>query len=108
MLFMASTACTNNEITSDLQASAPLLGLEDTCGMSVGAKCSIAAIVFWFVAAIPALKVDIPPLGAVDTEKKATTDEKAVDPDSKLFDKEEAADGEEIGDEHTLETTEAA
>jgi hypothetical protein len=108
LLLLSSTACTNNELTADLQAELPLLQLEDTCAMSVGAKCTIAAVVFWFLAAVPALKVGFAPLSAVDNEKNAATDDKVVDPDSKLFDKEQAADAEDIGDEHTLETTEAA
>jgi len=75
--------------------------------MSVSAKCTIAAIVFWFFAAIPALKIDIPPLGAVHTEKNAESeDNKEIGSDRK--EKEDAVGEEEISEEHTFETTKAA
>ena len=102
-------------MTAFLQDSMPLYKSEDKCIMSAGAKCTIASIVFWFMAAIPVLKIGIPPVHAVhavDTGKEADTEEKAIDPDSKLFDKEDAVAEEGIDDEHndkhTLETTEAA
>ena len=107
LLFLTSAACTNNAFTSDLLENMSLFQVEDTCAMSVSAKCTIAATVFWFVAAAPTFMTDIALLDKVDTQQNACkAEDKVIDPDSKLFDKD--VTDEEIGDEHTLETTEAA
>jgi len=106
LLFLTSSACTDNALTSDLLENMPLFQVEDTCTMSVSAKCTIAATVLWFVAALPTFMTGMPPLDKVEIEHNAgTTEDKLNDPDSAL--NKDGAD-EEIGDEHTLETTEAA
>ena len=106
LLFLTSAACTDNALTSDLLENMPLFQVEDTCTMSVSAKCTIAATVLWFVAALPTFMTGMPPLDKVEIEQNAgKTEDKLNDPDSAL--NKDGAD-EEIGDEHTLETTEAA
>ena len=95
-LVMSSNAC-NNNVIEDLEALTPFdLQVEDTCNMNAGAKCTIAATVLWFCAAIPVFKIDIPRRGATVTEKEkereAEADELTLDPDGHEVVKEEAVE----------------
>ncbi|KAL3787077.1 hypothetical protein HJC23_011761 [Cyclotella cryptica] len=97
LLFLNSSACSNNTLTDKLQEEMPVIDItaEDTCDMTAGAKCTIAATVLWFCAAIPAFRVDIPQRGAVATEKEkekeAEADERTFDPDEHEVAKEKAS-----------------
>lgn len=79
LLLLNSTLCTNNQLLVRLQSEAEKIGnadmdFPDTCSVSVGANCAIAAVVFWFLAALTssmatvAEKRDASGGGAVITE----------------------------------------
>ena len=83
--------------------------------MSAGAKCTIAATVLWFCAAVPAFRIDIPRRGAATTEKEkdkeADADEQTLDPDGHEVAKEEAVEVDKGAEETAaggLKETEAA
>ena len=95
-LVMSSNAC-RNTLIQDLDEITPLFDIqvEETCAMVAGAKCTIAATVLWFCAAIPAFKIDIPRRGAAVSEKKekeAEADEQTLDPDGHEVVKDEAVE----------------
>eukprot|EP00584_Thalassiosira_punctigera_P005685 CAMPEP_0172533420 /NCGR_PEP_ID=MMETSP1067-20121228/6135_1 /TAXON_ID=265564 ORGANISM="Thalassiosira punctigera, Strain Tpunct2005C2" /NCGR_SAMPLE_ID=MMETSP1067 /ASSEMBLY_ACC=CAM_ASM_000444 /LENGTH=226 /DNA_ID=CAMNT_0013318065 /DNA_START=184 /DNA_END=864 /DNA_ORIENTATION=- len=56
-LVLHSSVCKNNSLIEKLKGDAAKIGNADmtfpeTCSLSVGGKCAIAATVFWFVAAL--------------------------------------------------------
>jgi hypothetical protein len=113
LLVLNSSAC-NNTLIEDLQAITPRVDIqsEDTCAMTAGAKCTIAATVLWFCAAIPAFKIDMPRRGAVDTgkekDKEAEADEQTLDPDGHEVAKEEAVEMVKGAEEIAVKETETA
>ena len=75
LLLLDSNACNNNAMVDELEKSFSNLEFPDTCSMGSGAKCTIAATVFWFVAGASAMKVNPPELDAysqhvLDSERK--------------------------------------
>ena len=57
LLLLNSTLCNDNTLIAQLQQDAANLGnngleFSDTCSISTGANCTIAAMVFWVVAAV--------------------------------------------------------
>mmetsp|Transcript_29438 Transcript_29438/g.62493 ORF Transcript_29438/g.62493 Transcript_29438/m.62493 type:complete len:222 (+) Transcript_29438:112-777(+) len=57
LLLLNSAACNDNSLVRHLQKDVANLGntemeFPDTCSISTGAKCTISAIVFWFLAAM--------------------------------------------------------
>jgi len=57
LLLNSPTVCTNNQLIHQLQSELDSreniqIEFNDTCTLSTGARCCIAAIVFWFLAAL--------------------------------------------------------
>ena len=57
LLLLNSALCNDNTLIAQLQQDAANLGnngleFSDTCSISTGANCTIAAMVFWLVAAV--------------------------------------------------------
>ena len=77
LLFIDSKACHDNSLIPTLQQQASDLGVDLTyatsCTMGAGAKCSIAATVLWFMAAIAAMKVDPPVRPPITVENQTVT-----------------------------------
>lgn len=78
LLLLKSALCQDNSLIRQLQKDAGILGnngveFQDTCSLSTGANCTIAAIVFWFLAAIASS------IG-VKTEKKEEADSAMTEP----------------------------
>ena len=62
LLMLDSNACKNNIVVDNLEAqfnseNSNQLQFNETCSMGQGAKCAIAATIFWFVAGVAAMKV---------------------------------------------------
>jgi len=55
-LVLRSSLCNDNALVAQFEQDVSILGkhieFPDTCSLSVGGKCTIAAVVFWFVAAL--------------------------------------------------------
>lgn len=53
---LSSSLCRDNPLVADFELDLYILGkrieFPESCSLSVGGQCSIAAIVFWFVAAV--------------------------------------------------------
>lgn len=75
LLLLDSNACHNNSLLTSLQELTPETNLtfQSSCSMAAGAKCTIAATVLWFFAAIAALKVDPPQRSPITTETQDVT-----------------------------------
>lgn len=75
LLFLDSNACHDNDLLTDLKEALPNANLTfpSSCSMAAGAKCSIAATVLWFLAAIAAVKVDPPQRSPVTVETQDVT-----------------------------------
>ena len=60
LLFLTSDACVDNYLINGTSQSQPLLGFDfpDTCTLSSGSKCVIAAVVSWFLAAIATMRAN--------------------------------------------------
>lgn len=54
----SSGLCTDNKILGTISSSSSRISLPDTCSMAAGAKCTIASTVFWFAAALAALRAE--------------------------------------------------
>ena len=57
LLLNSPTVCTNNQLITQLQSEVEAaknveIDFNETCAISTGARCCIAAIVFWFLAAL--------------------------------------------------------
>lgn len=75
LLMLDSNACNNNSLIAGLQEQLPnsSLSFQSSCSMAAGAKCSIAATVLWFVAAVAAMKVDPPQRSPITTQTHDVT-----------------------------------
>ena len=51
----SSGLCTDNQMLGTISSR---ITFPDTCSMAAGAKCGIASVVFWFAAALAALRAD--------------------------------------------------
>jgi hypothetical protein len=58
LLLLDSNACNNNSMMMEIFTSTALVTFPNTCTMGPGAKCTIAATVLWFAAAIAACKTE--------------------------------------------------
>lgn len=54
LILLNSNACKNNILIQELNQKVPELHMQETCSISKGAKCTIAATVLWFVTAVSA------------------------------------------------------
>jgi len=83
LLLLNSNACLSNSLMSDLQQQSALADFTfpASCSMGVGAKCTIAATVMWFVAALAALVVEPPLRNQITTETHEVTYTKTTGPD---------------------------
>ena len=81
LLLLDSNVCKNNALIQELEQSFPHIQFDDTCSMSRGAKCTIAATVLWFVAGVIFVKVH--PSGGKDRKNNAGA---TLDLDSPLYD----------------------
>ena len=56
LLVLNSVLCNNNTLVAQLEEEAANLGnslvFSDTCSISTGANCAIAAMIFWLVSAV--------------------------------------------------------
>lgn len=55
LLFLNSNACENNPIVNELNDPS----FPETCSLSTGAKCVVAATFFWFISAFTSMQMDI-------------------------------------------------
>lgn len=83
LLLLDSNACLNNSLMSGLQNLSALadVAFPASCSMGVGAKCTIAATVMWFVAALAALAIEPPQRSPITTETHEVTYTKTSGPD---------------------------
>jgi hypothetical protein len=60
LLLLNSGVCKDNGLVETLKASMPLIDLDfdDTCSISTGARCAIAATVFYFLAGVASIQAD--------------------------------------------------
>ena len=83
LLLLDSNACHDNDMLALLQQQMPEINLlfPSSCSMAQGAKCTIAATVFWFVAGLVAMKVDPPRRGPVTQETHDVTYTRTTNPE---------------------------
>lgn len=70
LLLLNSNACKNNALVAELETQllkSPDEGnvYKDECTLSKGANCTIAATVFWFLAAVVMCRINPPPHGPI-------------------------------------------
>lgn len=75
LLMLDSNACLSNSLMTELQELSAVADLvfPASCSMGVGAKCTIAATVMWFVAALAAFVVEPPQRSPITTETHEVT-----------------------------------
>jgi len=100
LLLLDSNACssTNNSVMTQLQELSAIVDyvFPESCSMGVGAKCTIAATVMWFVAALAAIVVEPPQRGPITTETHEVTYTKTTGPDGTAVVSENVVKGEPI------------
>lgn len=92
---MDSEACHNSRLAQSLETSTSLT-FNDTCAISSGGKCSIAATVLWFLAAVTAFKVQPPKREPVTTQTQDVTYTKTTNPDGTVVVTENVVKGEPV------------
>mmetsp|Transcript_24847 Transcript_24847/g.42571 ORF Transcript_24847/g.42571 Transcript_24847/m.42571 type:complete len:262 (-) Transcript_24847:341-1126(-) len=107
LLFLDSNACHNNTLMKNIQENdnednGANVTYSSSCSMAAGARCAIAATVFWFLAAVAALKVDPPVRDPITVETHAVTFTKTTGPDGTTMVSENVVKGQPIsvGEQH--------
>lgn len=97
LLLLDSNACNNNTYIAELmETSTALVTFPETCTMGPGAKCTIAATVLWFVAAIAACKTEPRERKPITTETHDVTYTKTTGADGTTVVSEAVVKGEPI------------
>jgi len=100
LLLLDSNACssTNNSVMTQLQELSAIVDyvFPESCSMGVGAKCTIAATVMWFVAALAAIVVEPPQRPPITTETHEVTYTKTTGQDGAAVVSETVVKGEPI------------
>lgn len=98
LLLLDSNLCHNNLLIGQLQQQLPdtTVTFESSCSMATGAKCTIAATVLWFLAAIAALKVEPPTRSPITTQTHDVTYTKTTGPDGAAVVSENVVQGEPV------------
>jgi hypothetical protein len=82
LLLLDSNACNDNTYIAEMNVnSSAVVSFPDTCTMGPGAKCTIAATVLWFVAAIAACMTEPRQRRPITTETHDVTYTKTTGPD---------------------------
>ena len=98
LLMLDSNACHNNRLNEMLKEEMPIVPLTfpSSCSMAMGAKCTIAATVMWFLAAVAALTVEPPQRSPVTTQTHDVTYTKTTAADGTAVVTETVVQGEPV------------
>ena len=82
-------------MTQSLESSTALT-FDDECVMAAGGKCSIAATILWFLAAVAAFKVEPPKREPITTQTQDVTYTKTTNQDGTVVVTENVVKGEPV------------